>query len=92
MELLSILKNTTSKFNEKAKSLMDNYKSTKELRFIYTITDTGVNFDGKYEQNNLIANHELSEYKRVVDELEKCEFNDIQLNWINKMNSLSRNF
>ncbi|CDU17897.1 hypothetical protein YYC_04419 [Plasmodium yoelii 17X] len=92
MELLTILKNTTSKFNEKANSLMNNYKSAKELRFIYTIVDTGINIDGKYDQKNLIANNELSEYKRVVDELEKCEFNDIQLNWINKMNSLSRNF
>ncbi|CAD2092151.1 conserved Plasmodium protein, unknown function [Plasmodium vinckei lentum] len=92
MDLLNILKNTTSKFNEKANSLMHDYKSTKELRFIYTIVDTGINFDGKYEQNNLIANNDLNEYKKAIDELEKCEFNDIQLSWINKMNSLSRNF
>ncbi|SBS83921.1 conserved Plasmodium protein, unknown function [Plasmodium ovale] len=92
VELINILKSTALKFNEKANSLMHNFKGSKELKLIYRIDDNRVNFAEKYEQANFVINNDIKEYKDILEDFEARSFNDEQLNWIYKMNSLSKKF
>ncbi|SBT35674.1 conserved Plasmodium protein, unknown function [Plasmodium ovale wallikeri] len=92
VELINVLKNTALKFNEKANSLTHNFKGSKELKLIYPIDDNRVNFAEKYEQAKFVINNDIKEYKDILEEFEKRSFNDEQLKWIYKMNSLSKKF
>ncbi|SOV78229.1 conserved Plasmodium protein, unknown function [Plasmodium sp. gorilla clade G3] len=91
VELFDVLKNTTHKLNEKVNSLMNNFRNAKELKLIYPIDSSFDNLKNNYEKDNLIINN-LKGYTDLLEEFMKQDFNDKQLHWINKMNSLSKKF
>ncbi|CRG96431.1 conserved Plasmodium protein, unknown function [Plasmodium gallinaceum] len=90
MELFKILKSTVIKLNEKTNSLKNNFKSTKGLKFVYPIDDNYISFKEKYK-NHLTCNN-LKEYNELLEELKKNDFNEKQVEWILKMNSISKKF
>ncbi|SPJ11098.1 conserved Plasmodium protein, unknown function [Plasmodium sp. DRC-Itaito] len=91
VELFDVLKNTTHKLNEKINSLMNNFRNAKELKLIYPIDSSFDYLKNNYENDNLIINN-LKGYTDLLEEFKKQDFNDKQLHWINKMNSLSKKF
>ncbi|KAI4838498.1 hypothetical protein MKS88_002979 [Plasmodium brasilianum] len=92
IDLLNVLKMTASKFNEKINSLVNNFKNTKELKLISPLEDNCVNLKERFEQTNLVIKNCLKDYKEMLDHLDTNNFNESQLNWIYKMNSLSKKF
>ncbi|SOV23454.1 conserved Plasmodium protein, unknown function [Plasmodium sp. DRC-Itaito] len=91
VELFDVLKNTTHKLNEKVNSLMNNFRNAKELKLIYPIDSSFDILKNNYEKDNLIINN-LKGYTDLLEQFKKQDFNDKQLHWINKMNSLSKKF
>ncbi|CRH00252.1 conserved Plasmodium protein, unknown function [Plasmodium relictum] len=88
IELFKILKTTLINLNEKTNSLKDNFKVTKELKFIYPIDDNYISFNEKYR--NYSRSNSLKEYNELLEELTKNDFNEKQIKWIYKMNSISK--
>lgn len=96
--LHKLLRNTAQKLNEKTNSLKNDFKNTKDLKLIYPIEGNYTDFE-KYEneQKNktnkrVLINKTLNEYNMLLTELSRNEFNDKELQWINKIYSIAKNF
>ncbi|VWU48584.1 conserved protein, unknown function [Hepatocystis sp. ex Piliocolobus tephrosceles] len=92
-KMFNVLKNTALQLNEKTTSLTNDFKSTKGLKLICPLNDNSrINLKTNYEQTILNLNNDIKAYKNLLKQLDTEGFNDKQLDWIHKMNSISKKF